>query len=151
MDFIRNWTLSLTGLLLISTVTEFLLPNSSLKKYANLTLGFLIIVTLIRPIAALNSTDILLHDFQLEFHQQPTIDDSHNLLVTTFSSRLVTDIQNRLSNKFGALEIEVEITADKNGVLSLEKATIFNAMPHHRKEIENELKEIYGFAAIEFI
>lgn len=53
MAALKSWVQSLVILVLLGACLEMLLPMGSMKKYVKLTMGFLVVLTVVRPIAAL--------------------------------------------------------------------------------------------------
>ncbi len=49
INFLRQWTMSLAGIIVFGSLCEILLPNNVYKKYINLAIGLMLCVALISP------------------------------------------------------------------------------------------------------
>ncbi len=49
ISFLREWTMSLAGIIVFGSLCEILLPNNTYKKYINLAIGLMLCVALISP------------------------------------------------------------------------------------------------------
>jgi stage III sporulation protein AF len=58
MSYLTEWITSIILFILLATVVEMLLPNSSMQKYTKLVIGLLLIVVILTPILKLLSTDL---------------------------------------------------------------------------------------------
>ena len=69
MDFFTEWITNIIIFVLIATVIDLLLPNSSMQKYTKMVMGLLLIVIILSPILKLLSTD-----FDAAIASMPSID-----------------------------------------------------------------------------
>ena len=51
--FVRYWLQDIIMVFVIITIVEILLPNSNMRKYINMVVGFLIILVMISPFVQL--------------------------------------------------------------------------------------------------
>lgn len=58
LDFIKAWTISIGGAVIVASFTELLIPNCSAKKYINFTMGLIIITIIISPIKNITGSDL---------------------------------------------------------------------------------------------
>ncbi|QIB26007.1 stage III sporulation protein AF [Caloranaerobacter azorensis] len=58
INLLRQWTVTIVTLVVIITFLEIILPKNDLKKYINVTTGFLLIITILNPFIKLLSSDI---------------------------------------------------------------------------------------------
>jgi stage III sporulation protein AF len=49
MEFLRGWVKDITIMFILISVVELALPNSNMKRYINMVIGFMIIVAIISP------------------------------------------------------------------------------------------------------
>ncbi len=49
ISFLREWTMSLAGIIVFGSLCEMLLPNNAYKKYVNLAVGLMLCVALVSP------------------------------------------------------------------------------------------------------
>lgn len=64
MAYLYDWIKQIVLFMLIGTILEMLLPNSSLKKYVHFVFGLLLLLVLAKPIFYLFQTDIT-HEIKL--------------------------------------------------------------------------------------
>ncbi|WP_026693549.1 stage III sporulation protein AF [Peribacillus kribbensis] len=57
MQFITSWVTNIILFILLATVIDMLLPNSSMQKYAKMVIGLLLIAIILSPILKLFSAD----------------------------------------------------------------------------------------------
>jgi len=57
MDFLKEWVTNIILFILLATVIDMLLPNSSMQKYAKMVTGLLLIAIILTPIFKLISKD----------------------------------------------------------------------------------------------
>ena len=73
MAYLYDWIKQIVLFILIGTILEMLLPNSSLKKYVHFVFGLLLLLVLAKPIFYLFQTDIT-HEIKLiEEEMEPNI------------------------------------------------------------------------------
>lgn len=73
MAYLYDWIKQIVLFILIGTILEMLLPNSSLKKYVHFVFGLLLLLILAKPIFYLFQTDIT-HEIKLiEEEMEPNI------------------------------------------------------------------------------
>lgn len=58
INFFRQWTVTIVTLIVLLTFLEIILPKSDLKKYINITSGFLLIIIILNPFIKLLNSDI---------------------------------------------------------------------------------------------
>ncbi|HLV09095.1 MAG TPA: stage III sporulation protein AF, partial [Halanaerobiales bacterium] len=58
MESIINWVRNLIFIILFTTLLEMFLPDSSMRKYVRLVMGFFIIMIFITPLAAVFNRNI---------------------------------------------------------------------------------------------
>jgi stage III sporulation protein AF len=58
VGFLTDWITNIILFILLATVIDMLLPNSSMQKYTKLVIGLLLIVIILTPILKLFSTDM---------------------------------------------------------------------------------------------
>jgi stage III sporulation protein AF len=57
MDFIKEWITNIILFVLLATVIDMLLPNSSMQKYTKMVTGLLLIAVILTPVLKLVSQD----------------------------------------------------------------------------------------------
>lgn len=94
LDFIRNWIINITVVMIFIMLLETILPNSEMKRYVNVVVGFLIVIVIIQPF-------MLVKDISLQFNE--------NVIETTayMKQNTLSDHSRELSRyrKLEALEL----------------------------------------------
>lgn len=57
MNFITEWVTNIILFILLATVVDMLLPNSTFQKYAKMVAGLLLITVILTPVFKLISSD----------------------------------------------------------------------------------------------
>ena len=55
MDLIREWIASLAGIIAIAAICDTIMIDGEMKKYIKPVLGFVIIITVVKPIAGIGN------------------------------------------------------------------------------------------------
>ncbi len=58
MQFLTEWISNIILLILLATILELLLPNSSLQRYVKMVVGLLILVAILNPLFSIFSKDV---------------------------------------------------------------------------------------------
>lgn len=121
MDWIRDWAMSLSMVIVFGTFVELLLPGENYRKYIHLVLGVLMLISITDPIVgALNgkfSFELTQDDGKvyeisrekLEFNQQKKVIDIYK---KTLESNLRTSIEAKFPYLSG--EYKIKITVDES-------------------------------------
>lgn len=121
MDWIKNWAMSLSMVIVFGTLTESILPGGNYRKYVHLIVGILLLVSVINPIFGVfdgdfsikllpeeNSTHEISRE-KLEYKQQKDVIDIYK---RTIESNLMTGLETKLPELKG--RFTVRITADES-------------------------------------
>ncbi|MCF6460090.1 stage III sporulation protein AF [Clostridium sp. Cult3] len=68
VSFLRYWIQDIVMIFLIVSIVEILLPNSNMRKYINMVIGFLIIIVIVSPFIKLLSRDYSIDERVLKEH-----------------------------------------------------------------------------------
>lgn len=49
-DFFENWALALSGVIVFGSMCEMIMPSGVYKKYVHLTIGIMLVLTVLKPI-----------------------------------------------------------------------------------------------------
>ncbi|MGI6584392.1 MAG: stage III sporulation protein AF [Gracilibacteraceae bacterium] len=60
-EFLRNWIINITVIIIFIMLLETIIPSSSMKRYINVIVGLMIIVVVIKPF-------VLVKDYAEDFH-----------------------------------------------------------------------------------
>ncbi|WP_404443132.1 stage III sporulation protein AF [Sutcliffiella horikoshii] len=117
MSYLTEWITSIILFILLATVVEMLLPNSSMQKYTKLVIGLLLIIVILTPILKLLSTDM----------------DELFAKMTTHSSYTSKE------NTENLIEMKKKEIQASHAAYILNKAAVLM-----KEDVEEELKGSYG-------
>jgi stage III sporulation protein AF len=143
MDFLKEWVTNIILFILLATVIDMLLPNTSMRKYTKMVTGLLLIAIILTPVFKLLSKDFESNLANLPLFQAPgeknlknLIDlkkkeiqaSQHAYILETMAVQLKKDVAKELMDQYG-LEIDkIEIaTNDKSDQAfpdNLQKVTV---------------------------
>lgn len=119
MSFIAAWVSNIIIFVLLATVIDMLLPNSSLQKYTKMVIGLLLIAIILTPLLKL---------FQTDFED----------ILTAVTSKIEENKEDKLGNLTELKKKEIQAT---------QSAYILEQMAVQMKnEVEEELIEDYEMA-----
>ena len=108
MGAISSWLLSISGVVILSVLAEFVLPEGQINKYTKVVFAFIILLVVIMPLPKIFGKDL---DISKYFHDTELQEDylyQHN-------QDKLTAIENSILEKLeaeGLQDIEVSINAD---------------------------------------
>jgi stage III sporulation protein AF len=125
MEFLIEWVTNIILFILLATVIDMLLPNTSLQKYTKMVTGLLLIAIILTPIFKLISKD-----FETVMAQIPTFQDSgeknmenlielqkkeiqasnHAYILETMAVQLEKGVEEELMEQFGLEIARIELT-----------------------------------------
>jgi len=149
VDFIKGWALTISGFIIIATIAEMLLPNQSIKKYAKLVLGLMLIVLVMKPILGVSSLNIASQDFA-SATENVVATPQADMVKATFAQKLASDMEAALKPNYGEVNINVEVGVDENNQFFIQGVTVSGAKNADRKEISDELSKDYGCDQVNF-
>ncbi|KPU28085.1 hypothetical protein TR13x_01730 [Caloranaerobacter sp. TR13] len=160
INLLRQWTITIVTLVVLITFLEIILPKSDLKKYINITTGFLLIITILNPFIKLLSNDI---NIEKEVFKNIVINSDNNFYITDdyriyqknqtielYKNKIKRYIKKTIEDKFKYKVIEVSIEIEKketenfgkikkiNLVLSQENVAIENYNTYDKNSINIE-------------
>ncbi|MDR4948533.1 stage III sporulation protein AF [Neobacillus cucumis] len=161
MDFIKEWVTNIILFILLATVIDMLLPNSSMQKYTKMVTGLLLIAIILTPIFKLISNDfetnissISIFPSSGEKNIKSSIDlkkkeiqaSQHAYILEEMAVKLKKDVKEELMNQYG-LEIEkidlaVNEESDKAFPENLQKVTVLLKQPENSVQTVEAIKQI---------
>jgi stage III sporulation protein AF len=116
MEFIKEWITNIILFILLATVIDMLLPNSSMQKYTKMVTGLLLIAIILTPVFKLISSD-----FEATLASIPNLE------------------------KKGDKEMENLIEMKKKEIQASQQAYILETMAVQlEKDAKKELMDLYG-------
>jgi len=161
MDFLKEWVTNIILFILLATVIDMLLPNSSMQKYTKMVTGLLLIAIILTPIFKLLSKDFettlaSIPTFQspgeknmknsIEMKKKEIQASQHAYILETMAVQLKQDAKKELMEQFG-LEIEkidIAITDDSNLAFpeNLQKVTVLLKHPDKQVQTVEAIKQV---------
>lgn len=150
IEFLSSWAQGIIVAVIIATLIEMILPNSSSKKYVKVVIGMYILFTIVSPIIKkLGGKDINLNTIDIEKYEQQ-ISKSDNTISRKFEdnntrsikdiyvSNLKADISAKLKKKGYEIDIsDIQIKDDEN--YTIEKITLKLIKMEQKQEKNNEI------------
>ncbi|MEH7120549.1 stage III sporulation protein AF [Neobacillus vireti] len=161
MDFLKEWVTNIILFILLATIIDMLLPNSSMQKYTKMVTGLLLIAIILTPILKLISRDFettlsAIPSYQapgeknmkssIELKKKEIQASQHAYILEEMAVQLKKDVKEELMNQYG-LEIEnidlaVNDKSDKAFPENLQKVTVLLKQPENSVETVEAIKQI---------
>lgn len=150
IEFLSSWAQGIIVAVIIATLIEMILPNSSSKKYVKVVIGMYILFTIVSPIIKkLGGKDINLNTINIEKYEQQ-ISKSDNTISCKFEdnntrsikdiyvSNLKADISAKLKEKGYEIDTsDIQIKDDEN--YTIEKITLKLIKMEQKQGKNNEI------------
>lgn len=150
IEFLSSWAQGIIVAVIIATLIEMILPNSSSKKYVKVVIGMYILFTIVSPIIKkVGGKDINLNTINIEKYEQQ-IEKSDNTISRKFEdnntrsikdiyvSNLKADISAKLKEKGYEIDTsDIQIKDDDN--YTIEKITLKLIKMEQKQEKNNEI------------
>ncbi|PLS01706.1 stage III sporulation protein AF [Neobacillus cucumis] len=162
MDFLKEWVTNIILFILLATVIDMLLPNSSMQKYTKMVTGLLLIAIILTPIFKLISKDFETTMSSIPSYQVPgeknmknSIDlkkkeiqaSQHAYILEEMAVQLKKDVKEELMNQYGLeidkIDLAVNEESDKAFPENLQKVTVLLKQP------ENGVKTVEAIKPVE--
>jgi stage III sporulation protein AF len=148
MEFITEWVTNIILFILLATVIDMLLPNSSMQKYTKMVMGLLLIAIILTPILKIISKDFEAALTSIHF-QQPSEDKNmknlidlkkkeiqasqHAYILEELAGRLKKDVKEELMKQYGLeiadIDVEVNTKSDQATLKNLQKVMVLLSRP----------------------
>ena len=150
IEFLSSWAQGIIVAVIIATLIEMILPNSSSKKYVKVVIGMYILFTIVSPIIKkVGGKDINLNTINIEKYEQQiaksdnTIsrkfeDNNTRSIKDIYVSNLKADISAKLKEKGYEIDIsDIQIKDDEN--YTIEKITLKLIKTEQKQEKNHEI------------
>ena len=161
MEFLREWVTNIILFILLATVIDMLLPNSSMQKYTKMVTGLLLIAIILTPIFKLISKDFesalgSIPSFQApgEKNMKNLIDlkkkeiqaSQHAYILEELAVKLKKGVKEELMEQYG-LEIEkidlaINEESDQTFPENLQKVMVLLKQPERGVKTVEAIKQI---------
>ncbi|MDR6998687.1 stage III sporulation protein AF [Neobacillus niacini] len=128
MEFIKEWVTNIILFVLLATVVDMLLPNSSMQKYVKMVTGLLLIAIILTPIFKLISKDFETTLVSIPANQTPgekniknlidskkkeIQDYGHAYILEQMRVQLKKDVKKELMEKYGLEIADIDIATNE--------------------------------------
>ena len=150
IEFLSSWAQGIIVAVIIATLIEMILPNSSSKKYVKVVIGMYILFTIVSPIIKkVGGKDINLNTINIEKYEQQiaksdnTIsrkfeDNNTRSIKDIYVSNLKADISAKLKEKGYEIDTsDIQIKDDEN--YTIVKITLKLIKMEQKQEKNNEI------------
>jgi len=161
LEFLREWVTNIILFILLATVIDMLLPNSSMQKYTKMVTGLLLIAIILTPIFKLISKDFesalgSIPSFQapgekymknlIELKKKEIQASQHAYILEELAVKLKKGVKEELMEQYG-LEIEkidlaINEESDQTFPENLQKVMVLLKQPERGVKTVEAIKQI---------
>lgn len=120
MEFIRQWIIQIAYIAVLSIIFELLIPSSSLKKYARVVIGLIIMITIINPIinfikgdfnfdAMVFKNNYYMNNSDIESLSKEAERQRDMLITKEYKMRLIEQIKSRIQNTYEVEDVNIAV------------------------------------------
>lgn len=139
LDFINSWVEGIIIAVIIGTLIEMILPNSTIKKYVRTVIGTYIVFAIISPIITkISGKEINLSSYKLPENQTQVIAniDTNAYIESTYINTIKQDIIKNIENKGYKVEnMDITINNGEENYGTIQKIKL--KLTKQNKEIGN--------------
>lgn len=128
MDFINTWAQGIIVAVIIATIIEMILPNSSSSKYIKVVIGIFVLFTIVSPIVNKFSNNNISNEIDFDSYVQSSTDETiaasmninnEDTIRKMYEENLKIDIKTKITQKgYTVGDINLEILNDNNYTLN---------------------------------
>ena len=128
MNFINTWAQGIIVAVIIATIIEMILPNSSSSKYIKVVIGIFVLFTIVSPIVNKFSNNNISNEIDFDSYVQSSTDETVATSMTInnedtirkmYEENLKIDIKTKITQKgYIVGDISLEILNDNNYTLN---------------------------------
>jgi stage III sporulation protein AF len=125
IEFLKNWVLTITTLVLFIVLLEIIVPSGKIKKFINLVSGFILIISIINPFLGMFRNGIDLKQMQIadsnfidksEIEKDSKVlkDNQMKQIANTFRNKVIYDVEGCLSDIKGIIDIKGDVIINED-------------------------------------
>jgi len=125
IEILKIWIINIITIIVFISFIEILMPNSKMKKYLNLVLGFIVMLVILNPLINIINSKVDLEDefykISRDLKKEEYVFVSNNIenkqkqqLISLYEDRLKTDVVNRIESKYDVNVLEIDINLEKS-------------------------------------
>ncbi len=155
IELLKDWVRNLITIVIFANILEMLLPDSAMRKYVKVVMGFFILLTLLNPL--LNILDVNLTVFSVfddysDRRQQQIIHNSgksleqqnHQLALQTYQKQLEQQIKALILTQPEIEDVQVRVKADQQGKIETVDLKLYTFKEMHKTTASTKAKQIKG-------
>ena len=161
MGFITEWVTNIILFILLATVIDMLLPNSSMQKYTKMVMGLLLIAIILTPIFKIISKDFEASLTSIPIQQTPEEKNMKNLIdlkkkeiqasqhayiLEEMAVQLKKDVKEELMEQYGLeiadIDVEMNTESDQAKPENLQKVMVLLTKPETGVKTVEAIKPI---------
>jgi stage III sporulation protein AF len=161
VEYLKEWVMNIILFILLATVIDMLLPNSSMQKYTKMVTGLLLIAIILTPIFKLISKDfetalasIPLDQVPGEKNMKNSMDSQkkeiqaslHAYILEEMAVKLKKGVEEELMEQYGLEIAKIEIATKGEGDLTnsenLQKVIVLLKQPENKVKTVEAIKQI---------
>ena len=117
MEAIKDWAMTMAGIVVFGSACEVMLPDGTFRKYVRLAIGMLLVLTLVAPLNAL-----LKEDWELNFPEVPVAtytqreqmqEEQSEDVIRLYRENLEKKIRISLQTRMEAISIKVACSIEE--------------------------------------
>ncbi|HJV16599.1 MAG TPA: stage III sporulation protein AF [Bacillales bacterium] len=161
MSFLIEWVTNIILFILLATVIDMLLPNSSMQKYTKMVTGLLLIAIILTPIFKLISQDFetafaKIPSFQspegknmknlIEMKKKEIQASDHAYIVEQMTVQLKGGVEEELMDKYGLVIDKIEVSTNEKSKQTfpenLQKVSVLLKQPNSQVKMVEVIKQV---------
>jgi stage III sporulation protein AF len=161
MSFLIEWVTNIILFILLATVIDMLLPNSSMQKYTKMVTGLLLIAIILTPIFKLISQDFetafaKIPSFQspegknmknlIEMKKKEIQASDHAYIVEQMTVQLKGGVEEELMDKYGLVIDKIEVSTNEKSKQTfpenLQKVSVLLKQPDSQVKTVEVIKQV---------
>lgn len=150
MDLIRDWAMTICGVIIFGSICEMIVPNGSIKKYVRLALGLMLILTLASPITKLMGADLTFSGFEEKSVQaylsaEQMSDKQRSDVIRIYKQNLSSKLKGAVESRLDGYEVEVKPeveTADQSRFCEITKVLVLVDTGSDTMDITSQVQTI---------
>ena len=119
MDFLRDYTISIVMVSVLSVLLEIIMPPENYKKYIRMALGLLVVMVIISPVKKLFKEEFSVDLNMGSGYSASQTPPKNQMIIEVFKKRLEEEIEKEiLSTKKIESQAEVNLSVNENGEIT---------------------------------
>ncbi|MFZ3588420.1 stage III sporulation protein AF [Bacillus sp. DJP31] len=153
MEFLTGWITNIIMFILLATIVDMLLPNSSLQRYAKMVTGLLLIVIILTPILKMfhydfeeilaaaipnKTTEEKNIENLIEFKKKEIQASTRAYILEETSNKMKEEVEDEVMKRFNKKVSNLSIEVDENIEVSADSSEHFSVIVQLSEQTEEE-------------